>query len=140
MNRIVILYADGACSGNGTASARGGWAAVLVDSITKDKKTISGKLEGIQTNQRAEITAVIKGLEALKYPCQVLVYSDSLYVISTMRDGWKMHANLDLWKILNNLSTKHKVVWNHVKGHSNNKIIDECDRLAVIETHKKEFV
>src|ERR1700704_2050993 len=83
----VTIYTDGACSGNGTAQSRGGWATVLVCDGTDQALELSGG-ERPATNQRMEIQAAIEGLKALKGPCNVIVYSDSAYVVSCMKQRW----------------------------------------------------
>src|SRR5207247_1899534 len=83
----VTIYTDGACSANGTAQSRGGWAAILNRDSTSQSEELFGG-EKPATNQRMEIRAVIEGLKTLKEPCQVTVYSDSAYVINCMKQRW----------------------------------------------------
>ena len=134
----VTLYTDGACSGNPGA---GGWGAVLL--FGEHRLEISGG-EAETTNNRMEITAVIKGLERLKYPCEVDVFSDSAYVVNAFEQGWlvgwersgwkkadhKPVLNADLWKHLLELTRIHKVRFNKVKGHADNELNNRCDELA----------
>ena len=134
----VTIYTDGACSGN---PGNGGWAAVLM--YNNQKKEISGG-EKDTTNNIMEITAVIKGLEALKYPCEVDLYSDSAYVVNSFSQGWiynwikndwktadkKPVKNKELWEKLYNLTQIHKVNFIKVKGHSDNEYNNRCDKLA----------
>ena len=133
----IILYTDGACSGN---PGKGGWGAIL---FYKDKeKELSGG-ENQTTNNRMELTAVIKGLEALKEKCNVEIYSDSAYVVNAfsqnwienwLSNGWKSSKgivlNQDLWQRLLELTSFHTVRWHKVKGHSDNQYNNRCDELA----------
>lgn len=134
----VIIYTDGACSGN---PGPGGWGTIL---MYKDaKKEMSGG-EKETTNNIMELTAVIKGLQALKFPCEVDVYSDSAYVVNGFDQGWIYNwkkknwktasgspvKNKDLWEELYNLTQKHKVTFIKVKGHADNKYNNRCDELA----------
>ena len=134
----VILYTDGACSGN---PGIGGWGAVLLYGAYKTE--ISGG-EGETTNNRMEITAVIEGLKKLKYPCAVEVYSDSAYTVNAFLEGWvyaweksgwkkadkKPVLNEDLWRELLALTRVHKVTFYKVKGHADNDLNNRCDELA----------
>lgn len=133
----IVLYTDGACSGN---PGKGGWGAILF--YNNVKKELSGG-EVQTTNNRMELTAVIKGLEALKEPCQVDIYSDSAYVVNAFlqnwvtnwqANGWKTTKgkvlNLDLWQRLLELLQKHDVSWHKVKGHADNEFNNRCDALA----------
>ena len=126
----IIIYTDGACSGN---PGPGGWAAILI--YNGKEKEISGGNKNT-TNNIMEITAVIEGLKALKYPCEVELYSDSAYVVNTftqgwifnwMQKGWKTASgdsvkNKELWQELYSLTKIHKVTFNKVKGHADNII------------------
>lgn len=134
----VILYTDGACSGNPGA---GGWGAVLL--YGEYKREISGG-ERETTNNRMELTAAIRGLERLKYPCQVDLYSDSAYTVNGFLEGWvynweksgwrkadnKPVLNDDLWRRLLKLVRMHKVTFHKVKGHADNELNNRCDELA----------
>lgn len=134
----IIIYTDGACSGN---PGPGGWAAVLI--YNGNEKEISGGNKNA-TNNIMEITAVIEGLKALKYPCEVELYSDSAYVVNTftqgwifnwMQKGWKTASgdpvkNKELWQELYSLTKIHKVTFNKVKGHADNHYNNRCDELA----------
>lgn len=134
----VILYTDGACSGN---PGVGGWGAVLM--FKGAEKRISG-VEKDTTNNRMELFAVISGLECLKEPCEVTVYSDSAYTVNAFnngwiyaweRDGWKKSdnkqvLNTDLWKRLLALTRLHSVKFVKVKGHADNEYNNICDKLA----------
>lgn len=142
--KTVTLYTDGACSGN---PGPGGWGVVLL--YDGHEKQLSGG-EKNTTNNRMELTAVIKGLEALKEPCIVELYSDSKYVIDALEKGWakgwkargwvksdkKPAMNPDLWERLLELCGKHVVNLHWVKGHSNNPFNERCDLLAVGEWMK----
>ena len=134
----VTLYTDGACSGN---PGRGGWGAVLL--FGAFEKQMSGVNENT-TNNQMELTAVIEGLKALKEPCEVLVYSDSAYVVNAFNnnwiEGWQKNnwrnskkepvANRELWEELISLTNIHKVIFNKVKGHAGDKYNEICDSLA----------
>lgn len=134
----VILYTDGACSGNPGA---GGWGAILM--YNGVEKEISGG-ESLTTNNRMEVTAVVEGLSLLKYPCEVEVYSDSAYTVNAFnrhwlddwkKNGWKKSdgkevLNRDLWEKLDSLCKIHKVKFIKVKGHADNEYNNRCDGLA----------
>lgn len=134
----VILYTDGACSGN---PGVGGWGAVLI--FNGHEKRISGS-DGSTTNNRMEMTAVIEGLKCLKEPCEVEIYSDSAYTVNAFNKGWltdwektgwkksdkKAVLNVDLWQQLLALSKMHKLKFIKVKGHADNEYNNICDKLA----------
>ena len=142
--KTVTLYTDGACSGN---PGPGGWGCIL--EWGGHEKEISGGEENT-TNNRMELTAVIRGLEALKERCVVELYSDSKYVIDALEKGWawgwkkrgwvksdkKPALNPDLWEQLLNLSQKHELHCHWVKGHAENPKNNRCDQLAVAEWKK----
>ena len=131
-----MLYTDGACSVN---PGRGGWACIL--DYRGTRKTLSGGLADT-TNNRMELLAVIKGLEALTKPCEVTVVTDSKYVADSIIKGWLASwlkkpnfggkKNPDLWKRLDKLLKIHKVEFQWVKGHKGHPENEECDRLAVL--------
>ncbi len=139
------MYTDGACSGN---PGPGGWAAILKHPTTGTVKRLSGA-EPSTTNNRMELTAVIKGLGALKAgtPRRVHLVSDSEYVIKGLtqwikdwiannwRRGRKAGSppvkNVDLWKTLHALVERHDLTYEHVRGHAGHPENQECDRLAV---------
>ena len=137
--KTVTLYTDGACSGN---PGPGGWGAIL--EYNGVEKELSGG-EASTTNNRMELTAVIRGLEALKEPCIVELYSDSKYVIDALEKGWakswqaknwrkadkKPALNPDLWEKLLNLAEIHTLSYHWVKGHADNPKNNRCDELAV---------
>ena len=141
----VIMYTDGACSGN---PGKGGWAAICL--YGEYKKTFTG-FEEQTTNNRMELTAVINGLKALKEPCDVEIYSDSQYVCDALNSGWlknwqangwigsnkKPVKNVDLWKDLDEMLNKHVVTFHKVTGHNGNPLNEEADKLAVAEYKKK---
>ena len=134
----VIIYTDGACSGN---PGPGGWGAIL---MYEDKiKEISGASKET-TNNIMEITAVIEALKLLKVECSVKLYSDSAYVVNAFNQGWIYNwiknnwktsnkepvKNQELWEELYGLTKKHKVEFIKVKGHSDNEYNNRCDYLA----------
>ena len=134
----VVIYTDGACSGN---PGNGGWGAILM--CNGRKREMSG-FEKNTTNNRMEMTAVIKALEALKEPCHVELYSDSAYVCNAFLEGWletwkakgwrgadkKPVKNQDLWMRLDELCNLHEVRFIKVKGHADNEFNNRCDELA----------
>ncbi len=137
MNQVEI-YTDGACSGN---PGPGGWGVVLL--YNGHRKELSGG-EQNTTNQRMELTAAIKGLSSLKYPCRVKLRSDSAYLVNAFRqrwfDRWEKNnwltakktpvENQDLWRELLRLNAIHDIEWVKVKGHADNKENNRCDQLA----------
>lgn len=140
----VTIYTDGACSGN---PGSGGYCAILI--YNGAEKVVSGS-EGYTTNNRMELLGVIKGLEALKEPCEVDLYSDSQYVVSAFSEGWiygwckngwktsakKEVKNPDLWQRLLELTKLHDVNFIKVKGHADNEYNNRCDEIAVGEYKK----
>lgn len=129
------LYSDGACSGN---PGPGGWAAILV--YGPHIKEISG-YEPQTTNNRMEMTAVLKGFSALKEPCHVTVYCDSELVVKAFNDGWIASwlknnfkqgtvKNIDLWQQILEEVKPHQVKWVWVKGHADTALNNRCDELA----------
>ena len=139
MNDLVTIYTDGACSGN---PGPGGWGVIL--SYKGHKKELSGG-ERQTTNNRMELTAVIKGLSALTRPCRVNIVTDSKYVVDAITlgwarkwraQGWKQNKkekalNPDLWETLLNLLDLHEVTFTWVKGHAGHPENERCDELAV---------
>lgn len=138
MEEKVIIYTDGACSGN---PGPGGWGAIL---MYKDaKKEISGGMKNT-TNNIMEITAVVEALKCLKVESDVQVYSDSAYTVNAfkqgwiynwMKNGWKTAnkepvKNKELWQELYALTKKHKVEFIKVKGHADNEFNNRCDEMA----------
>ena len=124
---MIDVYTDGACSGN---PGRGGWAAVIVDGA--GKRSLHGSEEDT-TNNRMEMLAVIKGLEALPRSASVTVHSDSAYVINTMTRNWRRNANKDLWSRLDAAAAARSVRWRKVLGHSGVALNEEADELAARE-------
>lgn len=139
----VLLYTDGACSGN---PGPGGWAFILKHPSTGKVKEVAGA-ERLTTNNRMELLAVIRGLEFLKRPCRVEVVTDSQYVAQGISDwmpkwkanGWRRREgtqfkplkNDDLWKRLDAQLSKHRVRVAHVRGHRGHPENEACDRMAV---------
>jgi len=140
----VIAYTDGACSGN---PGPGGWGVVLISG--NHRKEISGG-EVDTTNNRMELTAAIKAIEALKKTSQIEIVTDSTYVVKGMTEwinGWKRRGwrrasgeleNRDLWQKLYELSQTHEVTWKWVRGHAGNELNEVADKLAVGGIPKKE--
>ena len=140
----VEVYTDGACRGN---PGKGGWGAILVYG-GREKELSGGEAE--TTNNRMELTAVIRALSLLKEPCIVELYSDSKYVIDGLEKGWakgwrakgwiksdkKPALNPDLWEKLLQLAEIHTLHYHWVKGHADNEFNNRCDELAVTESRK----
>ena len=135
--KCVTIHTDGACEGN---PGPGGWAAVL--EYAGQRKEISGGATAT-TNNRMELMAAIAGLRALREHCEVLLYTDSVYVKSGIsqwvagwkRSGWKTAdkapvKNKDLWMELDALAAKHTVTWQWLKGHAGHTENERCDELA----------
>ena len=133
----VEIFTDGACKGN---PGPGGWAAVIRSGARE--KEISGG-EPDTTNNRMELLAAIRGLEALKRPCRVALYTDSVYVRDGItkwihgwrRNGWKTAArkpvrNAELWQELVDAAAPHRVEWHWVRGHAGHPENERADRLA----------
>lgn len=145
---IVHLFTDGACSGN---PGPGGWAYILRHPTTKKEMEGSGG-ERETTNNRMELTAVIRGLQALKRRCHVELFTDSVYVGKGMtqwmpkwktngwkrREGkqWKPIKNEELWRELDELIQRHDVKYTRVAGHSGHPENERCDELAVAACQK----
>ncbi|ARB91382.1 ribonuclease HI [Legionella longbeachae] len=140
---IVEIYTDGACKGN---PGPGGWGVLL--RCKGQEKTLHGG-EAHTTNNRMELMAAIKGLEALKRSCIVDLYTDSQYLRQGMLDwlpNWKMKGwrnskkepvkNADLWMMLDELASRHQINWHWVKGHSGhleNELVDALANQAIEE-------
>ncbi|WP_419177109.1 ribonuclease HI [Desulfosediminicola sp.] len=134
----VSIYTDGACSGN---PGVGGFGCVLIHG--EHRREILGGYK-LTTNNRMELIACINALEALKYECEVNLYTDSKYVVDSIEQGWaakwRMNGwkrnkkdkaeNPDLWRQLLDLCNKHKIKFEWVKGHSGNFENERCDELA----------
>jgi ribonuclease HI len=146
----VQLFTDGACSGN---PGPGGWAFILRHPATgKELEHAGGEAE--TTNNRMELMAVIRGLEALKRPTHVELFTDSEYVrqgLSLWMPKWKANGwrrstgprakagpikNLELWKRLDHLIAQHRLKFTRVAGHSGHPENDRCDELAVAACRK----
>lgn len=132
----LILYTDGACSGN---PGKGGWGCIAIDN---DKEyTLSG-YDDNTTNNRMELNAVIEGLKKFPNYNKYIIYSDSKYVINFCTGIWKkLKTNHDLWLILRDLVKGKNICWLWVKGHSGDKYNDIADKLAKGEIikNKKSF-
>jgi ribonuclease HI len=139
----VELFTDGACSGN---PGPGGWAAIL--RMADREREIAGG-DPVATNNKMELMAAIRGLEALKRPCRVVLHTDSRYVLegaSKWIHGWKKNGwrtadkkavkNIELWQRLDAASQPHEVHWVWVKGHSGHVENDRADTLARGEIEK----
>lgn len=135
----VEIFTDGACSGN---PGPGGWGAVLRYG-GREKELCGG--EETTTNNRMELTACIEALSCLKEPCEVVMTTDSQYVVNGMTKGWaeswqkngwiksdkKPAQNKDLWERLLNEAKRHKLTFCWIKGHAGHKENERCDALAV---------
>lgn len=140
----VILYTDGACSGN---PGPGGWGALLLWK-GKEREMTGGAHD--TTNNRMEMMAVIEGLTALKKPCYVKIHSDSALIVNTFTKGWikswkkrgwkksnkKPVENRDLWEKMLKAMEPHTIEWIKVKGHADNQLNNRVDRLAVAASRK----
>ena len=133
----IQIFTDGACKGN---PGPGGWGAILRKGETE--KEMSGSAPDT-TNNRMELTAAIRALQALKRPCQVELYTDSKYVIDGItkwvfgwqKKGWKTAAkkpvlNEDLWRELLDAARPHRIDWHWVKGHDGHPENERADQLA----------
>jgi len=133
----VTIYTDGACLGN---PGPGGYAAILLSGT--NRREVTGA-DPATTNNRMELMAAIAGLEALKVPCEVSLYTDSRYVADGItkwmpdwkKRGWKTASkklviNLDLWQRLDEARNRHKVRWHWLRGHAGHALNEEADRLA----------
>lgn len=134
----ITIYTDGGADPN---PGTGGWAAILVDEATHKVKELSGG-EPRATNNRMELTAAIRGLEALKLPCKVKLFTDSQYLKKGITEwlpgwiarGWKRKEgvlqNEDLWRRLAELVAQHEIHWGWVKGHAGHRWNEKADQLA----------
>ena len=134
---LVHMATDGACKGN---PGPGGWGVVI---RAGDKEKLLSGGEKLTTNNRMELTAAIKGLEALKRPCQIVLSTDSRYVMDGLtkwlagwqRNGWRTAArqpvkNCDLWQELVAAAAPHRIRWEWVKGHAGHPENERADKLA----------
>ncbi len=140
----VIIYTDGACSGN---PGPGGYCAILT--YEEYEKVVSGG-EANTTNNRMELSAVVFGLRALKEPCEVRVVTDSKYFSDALEKGWLSGwvkkgwrkannspvLNTDLWEEILSLLKVHKVTVDWIKGHAGHPMNERCDKIAVEESKK----
>lgn len=140
----VAIWTDGSCWPN-DGTGPGGWGAVLEHPRSGACKELFGGLEKA-TNNRAELTAAIKALEALKRPCIVRLHTDSRYVMNGFAKGWvnkwrrqgwrtsqgKPVANQDLWEQLYILNKRHRIAWLWVRGHAGNVNNERADELALL--------
>ena len=132
----TVAYTDGACRGN---PGPGGWAAIL--NYEGHEKVLSGSEEQT-TNNRMELTAAVKALEALRRPCRVALHTDSQYLQKGItdwmrrwkRNGWRTRngavKNQDLWQRLDELTAAHDITWHWVKGHAGDTLNERCDALV----------
>lgn len=141
MKNEVIIATDGACSGN---PGPGGWAAVLQ---CEDKERIIAGHNTMTTNNAMELTAVVNALTALKWPCNVTIYTDSAYIVNQINGGYltkwsqndwrtmdnKPVQNLDLWKEILRLTNVHNVTFEKVKGHAGHPLNERADKQACCE-------
>lgn len=137
--KTVYIFSDGACSGN---PGPGGYGVIL--RYGEKEKELSGG-EAHTTNNRMELMGAITGLEALKYPCRVVLQTDSRYVVDGIEKGWakswqkrgwvksdkKPALNPDLWERLLKQVELHDVTFTWIKGHAGHPENERCDRLAV---------
>ena len=137
MQQVVKMYTDGACRGN---PGKGGWGVLL--RYGDAERSLHGG-EALTTNNRMELTAVIKGLEALTKPCNVSITTDSKYVLTGITEwianckqrNWRTSnkkpvLNVELWKRLDELVEQHQIDWTWVKGHSGHPENEIADELA----------
>ena len=121
---MIRIYTDGACSGN---PGPGGWAAIIVSKNGREE--IRGR-EKKTTNNRMEITAAIEGLAKTPVGSDVVIESDSQYLVNTMTKNWKKKANQDLWKKLDELVAERSVSWVWIRGHNGHLENERADKLA----------
>jgi ribonuclease HI len=137
MTPQVVIYTDGACSGN---PGPGGWGAILMWG-DREKELCGG--EPATTNNRMEMMAAIQALEALNRPCRVELHTDSQYLMKGVTEwlaGWKARGwktaskepvkNVDLWRRLDEARLRHQVDWRWVKGHAGHELNERADALA----------
>ena len=123
----VTIVCDGSSLGNGRGNPRA--AAVAVLGFKGYWRAVAEYL-GRATNQQAEIAAAAIGLENLTQPCEVLLMSDSRYVIETMGGSWKRKTNQEWWQRLDAAAERHKITWSWVKGHDGHVVQEVADKMA----------
>ena len=145
--KSVTIFTDGACSGN---PGPGGYGVIL--RYNGVEKELKGGFRNT-TNNRMELMGAIKGLEALKEPCEVTIVTDSQYLVNAVEKGWAVKwksrgwmrgkgekaLNPDLWDRLLNLLSKHKVHFEWVRGHQGHPENERCDRMAVEAASGKDL-
>lgn len=131
VNGKIILYTDGACSGN---PGMGGWGSIMIFEDGSKLEFSGGRLH--TTNNRMEMVSIIESLQFLTIPHEVDVYTDSQYVVKTMTEGWKRNKNLDLWEKLDSLADKHVLRFHWVQGHNGDPHNECCDAKARAEIAK----
>jgi ribonuclease HI len=124
--RKYVVYADGACIGN---PGPGGWGVVIAEPA-EQRRELSGGPYPATTNNRMEIMAAIEGLRTLEPDAEVILRSDSEYVVKTMTLGWKRNANQDLWRELDREVAARRVRFEWVRGHAGDEFNERADRLA----------
>lgn len=141
----VTIYTDGSSRGN---PGPGGFGCLLI--YNNQQREISGGFAKT-TNNRMEIMAALRGIESLKEPCEVTLYSDSKYLIDTMAKGWihgwkkkgwsrgpnKPLKNIDLWQRMSQTIQGHKIQWKWVKGHAGHAENERCDELATAAADRR---
>ncbi|MHB2019406.1 MAG: ribonuclease HI [Candidatus Xenobia bacterium] len=134
----VEVYTDGSCLGN---PGPGGWAAILV--YKGHERELTGG-EPLTTNNRMELMGALQGLQALKEPCEVTLYSDSQYMVRAFNEGWiekwrhngwktsgkDAVKNQELWEAVWEAARRHRIRWEYVRGHSGHSYNERCDELA----------
>lgn len=144
----VVIYSDGACLGN---PGPGGYGTVLLAGDARKELSAGYRLT---TNNRMELLGAIAGLEALKRPCRVELWSDSQYLVHAMTRGWITNwqrrgwrtkngspvANQDLWQRLLAAAAPHEIAWRWVRGHTGNPENERCDELAVAAANGPELL
>jgi ribonuclease HI len=127
MKKQVTIFCDGSSLGNGRAETRA--AAVALLGYRGIWRAV-GKYLGSATNQQAEVAAATLGLESLREPCSVQVFTDSNYVVQTMSGRFRRKANLEWWERLDKAASRHDVKWEWTRGHSGHVIQEATDRAA----------
>ena len=123
----VEIYCDGSSLGNGQVASRAAGVALLGH---KGYWRAFGEYLGVATNQQAEIAAAAVGLESLKFPCQVSVFTDSRYVVETMNGRFRRKTNMTWWDRLDRAAAPHKVRWEWTRGHAGHLLQEAADSAA----------